>query len=256
MSALRLASPASTSAPSSLSSSPSVVARASAPAAPAQLATAPFNGAAAPSVAPLSLQVAEADTASAVVHRYVVLLNQNARAVRLKFYERGENCRRRFVRSSTWQIPTRTLRLRFGLDPGRFCPLLCFDGESGTRMPLERSQIGPRNSTPKKTKLKRAAAAVFFFFLDLFSSPLLRGLVNNSHFPFFFLPSSSATADRPSSTNRGPPPPSPAPRSREEARSLTPKRAPETPASAPAARRSSPAAASLSAPSPRTGASR
>lgn len=85
MSALRLA-PASTSSPSSPSSSSSTTAaRASAPAAPAQLATAPFNGAAAPSVSPLSLQVAEPDTASAVVHRYVVLLNQNARAVR--FFE-------------------------------------------------------------------------------------------------------------------------------------------------------------------------
>ena len=155
------------------------------------------------------------------------------------------------IRPRPWQVLPTPLRSETRIDTD-----LCFDGESGTRMPLERSQIGPRNSTPKKTKLKRAAAAVFFFFLDLFSSPLLRGLVNNSHFPFFFLPSSSATADRPSSTNRGPPPPSPAPRSREEARSLTPKRAPETPASAPAARRSSPAAASLSAPSPRTGASR
>ena len=113
MSALRLASPASTSAPSSSYSSssrtPSVVVRASAPAAPAQLATAAFNGTAAPSVAPLSLQVAEADTANAVVHRYVVLLNQNARAVRT---EKEKSCRRSVFRPpSPFQIPTKELCL-------------------------------------------------------------------------------------------------------------------------------------------------
>ena len=91
-------------------------------------------------------------------------------------------------------------------------------------------------------------------------------------FSFFLLPSSSSvglvkknppsppranTTDPPNlQNNREPPPPSPAPRSAEEARSLTPRRGRGTPASGPGARPSSRGAACPLGPNPRTGGSR
>jgi hypothetical protein len=65
----------------SSSARPSFVVRASSVAAPVQLDVKKLDGSAAGS-ASLSLKVADADTANGLVHRYLVMVRQNARQVR------------------------------------------------------------------------------------------------------------------------------------------------------------------------------
>ena len=78
---LRAATPAGPSRPARGSAVAPVAAAVAAP--PASLDVKSFkDGSSAGSAATLALAVAEEGTAGAVVHRYVVMLRQNARAVR------------------------------------------------------------------------------------------------------------------------------------------------------------------------------